>query len=120
MSLQVVNFQRCKCASGSSKKPEPVPSVSGVSEIAACPPSPIADNPSSLPSPHLLSLLQSVTLLACSLNASPSMPAVVLYCKMKNVLLICVCVCVCIICVKRIINLFIILIIIPPYSTLSL
>ena len=35
----------------SSKEPEPVPSASGVSEIAACPPSPIADDPSSLPSP---------------------------------------------------------------------
>ena len=28
-----------------------VPSTSGVSEIAACPPSPIADDPSALPSP---------------------------------------------------------------------
>ena len=35
----------------SSKKPEPVPSTSGVSETAACPPSPIADDPSTLPSP---------------------------------------------------------------------
>ena len=35
----------------SNKEPEPVPSRSGVSEIAACPPSPIADNPSPLPSP---------------------------------------------------------------------
>ena len=35
----------------SSKEPEPVPSVSGVSDIAACPPSPIADDPSALPSP---------------------------------------------------------------------
>ena len=35
----------------SSKEPEPVPSTSGVSEIAACFPSPIADNPSALPSP---------------------------------------------------------------------
>ena len=34
-----------------SKEPEPVPSVSGVSESAACPPSPIADDPSALPSP---------------------------------------------------------------------
>ena len=64
----------------SSKELEPVPSTSGVSEIAACPPSAIADDPSALPSPsHLLSLLQSVTLLACSLDASPCMPAVVLY-----------------------------------------
>ena len=62
----------------SSKEPEPVPSTSGTSEIAACPPPPIADDPSALPS-HLLSLLQSITLLACSLDASPCMPAVVLY-----------------------------------------
>lgn len=34
----------------SSKELEPVSSVSGVSEIAACPPSPIADDPSALPS----------------------------------------------------------------------
>ena len=34
-----------------SKEPEPVPSTSGVSEIAAFPPSPIADDPSALPSP---------------------------------------------------------------------
>ena len=35
----------------SSKEPESVPSTSGVSDVAACPPSPIADNPSALPSP---------------------------------------------------------------------
>ncbi|KAJ8792345.1 hypothetical protein J1605_019901 [Eschrichtius robustus] len=35
----------------SSKEPEPVPSGSGVSEIAACSPSPIAEDPSALPSP---------------------------------------------------------------------
>ena len=35
----------------SSKEPEPVPSTSSVSEIAACPPSPIADDPSALSSP---------------------------------------------------------------------
>ncbi|XP_057400637.1 deoxyuridine 5'-triphosphate nucleotidohydrolase, mitochondrial isoform X4 [Balaenoptera acutorostrata] len=35
----------------SSKEPEPLPSTSGVSEIASCPPSPIADDPSALPSP---------------------------------------------------------------------
>ena len=34
----------------SSKELEPVSSMSGVSEIAACPPSPIADDPSALPS----------------------------------------------------------------------
>ena len=35
----------------SSKEPEPVPSTSGVRAIAACPPSPTADDPSALPSP---------------------------------------------------------------------
>ena len=35
----------------SSKEPEPVSSTSGMSEIAACPLSPTADNPSPLPSP---------------------------------------------------------------------
>ena len=35
----------------SSKYPEPAPSTSVVSEITACPPSHIADNPSALPSP---------------------------------------------------------------------
>ena len=34
----------------SSKEPEPVPSTSGMSEIAACPPSPIAEDTSALPS----------------------------------------------------------------------
>ena len=35
----------------SSKETEPVPSTSGVSESVACPPPPIADDPSALPSP---------------------------------------------------------------------
>ncbi|XP_066875983.1 tigger transposable element-derived protein 1-like isoform X3 [Kogia breviceps] len=35
----------------SCKEPEPVPSTSGVSEMAPCPPSPIADDPSAVPSP---------------------------------------------------------------------
>ena len=35
----------------SCKEPEPVPSMSGVRDIAACPPSPIADDPLALPSP---------------------------------------------------------------------
>ena len=49
-NLQVTKL-RCECASGSSKEPEPVPSASGMTDIAACPPSPMADNPSALPSP---------------------------------------------------------------------
>ena len=35
----------------SRKEPEPGPSRSGMSETAACPPSPIAEDPSALPSP---------------------------------------------------------------------
>ena len=35
----------------SSKEPESVPSTSGVGEFVACPLSPIADDPSALPSP---------------------------------------------------------------------
>ena len=35
----------------SSKEPEPVPSRASVSEVSAFPPSPIADDPSTLPSP---------------------------------------------------------------------
>ena len=51
MNLQVASFQRWELASDSRKEPEPVPSTSGMSEIAACPASPIADDPSSLPPP---------------------------------------------------------------------
>ena len=40
--------------------------------------------------PPLL-FLQSVTLLSSSLEASPGMPAVVLYCKIKSVVFFCVC-----------------------------
>lgn len=53
----VVKFQRCEQASGSSKGPEPVSSTSGKSEIAACPLSPTADDPS--PLPYLTSALSS-------------------------------------------------------------
>ena len=38
--LQGVNFQRCKCASGSNKEPGPAPSTWGMRETAACRPSP--------------------------------------------------------------------------------
>ena len=50
-NLQVANFQRREHASGSSKKLQAGSSMSGVSDIAACPLSPIADDPSALPSP---------------------------------------------------------------------
>ena len=70
-----------------------VPSTAGVSEIAACPPSPIAGDPSALPSPTS-SLSSSVTLLACSLDASPVYQLLdctavlfeVQYYKIKNIL----------------------------------
>ena len=61
-----------------SKEPEAVPSTSGMREIAAYPLVPIAADPLALPSPTS-SLLQSVTLLAGLLNASPCIPAGVLY-----------------------------------------
>ena len=51
MKLQAVNFQSCKHASSSSKEPEPAPSVAGLSEIVACLPSLIVDDPSALASP---------------------------------------------------------------------
>ena len=47
----------------SSKDPEPVPSTSGMSEIAGWPPFPIADDPSALSSPTPSLALQSVILL---------------------------------------------------------
>ena len=50
-NLQCANFQRCGHASGSSKGPETVSSTSCLSEIAASPLSPIADDSSALPSP---------------------------------------------------------------------
>ena len=78
MNLQAVNFQRCKCASGSSKEPELGPSMSGVSETAACPPSPVADDPSILHLPPRLPP-QASDSSSCSVDASPCMLAVVLY-----------------------------------------
>lgn len=71
-----------------SKMSTCVPSVSGMSDIAACPLSPIADDPSAWPSPPPRAP-PSVILLACSLHVSPCVPNVVLttvvfkvlYCK---------------------------------------
>ena len=63
----------------SSKEPEPEPLMSGENEIAACPPSPIAWRSFRATISHLLSLPQAVTRLAGSLDASPRVPAVVLY-----------------------------------------
>ena len=50
-NLQCANFLRCEHASGSSKGAESVSSISCMSEIAASPLSPIADDSSALPSP---------------------------------------------------------------------
>ena len=68
-NLQVVNLQRFKCTSGSNKEPELVPSNIGVSEIAACLPTPITDDSLALPSP--MPFPPPVKTLACSLNAVP-------------------------------------------------
>ena len=51
LNLQVMIFPWCKHASGSSKEPEPVTPISSMSEIAACPSSPLADDSATLPSP---------------------------------------------------------------------
>ena len=64
---------------GTIKGPEPVPSASGVSESAACPPSPMVGDPPA-PLPPTSPLLWSGALPACSLQASPGMPVAVLYC----------------------------------------
>ena len=55
-NLQVANFQRCERASDSSKESEAVSLTSGVSEIAADPLSPLADDPSAPSSPTFLPL----------------------------------------------------------------
>ena len=76
-NLQVAQFQRCKRVSGSSKEPAPVPSRHewdcSFPSISFC----WSSFRSTIS--HLVSLLQSVTLLACSLEASSWMLAVVLY-----------------------------------------
>ena len=80
----------------SSKEPESVPSAPGMSETAACPPSPIADDPSVLPSPTSspnssqslflpVHLIQSLYQLLCSTSVAFK----VLYYKIKKVLFLC-------------------------------
>ena len=85
INLQVANFQRCECTL--------VPSTSGMQLALSC----CWQSFSSTIS-HLLSILQSVTLLSCSIDTSPYMPVVILYYytfaryyKIKNVFF-CVCV----------------------------
>ena len=83
----------------SSKEPEPVPSTSGMSEIAACPPSPIADNPSARPSPtsspsssqQLFLPVHSMPAPVCQLLYCTTVLFKVLYCNIKNIFLIFVC-----------------------------
>ena len=73
----------------SSKESEPAPSTSGLNEISASLPSAIAEDPSTLPSPPFLSLLQSVTLLVllaapvCQRSLHTTILYKVLYCKIK-------------------------------------
>ena len=71
VKLQVANFQRREHASGSSKELEAMPSVSGMSDIVACPLSLIADDPSALPSPVSSSWLFT--------RCQPRVPAIVLF-----------------------------------------
>ena len=85
-----------------SKMQTCIPSVSAVSEVAACPPSPVADDASALPSPPLLPLPVS--------TSSPCRPLWYLhYCtcqgtvwfRMVSLFFVCVWF-PCIICVKRV------------------
>ena len=77
-------------------------SMSGVSEIAACPPSPVVDDSSALPSPtissspsqYLFSPVQSMPAPVSQLLYCTTVCFKVLYCKVKNVFFIFVCVCV--------------------------
>ena len=102
-NLQGANLQRWERASGSSEEPEPVPSTSGVSGIAAC-------LFLCLRSLMILQFsLQAVTLLACSLHASPCMPVIELwyfssFCTV-GLKMFSFCVCLCINCAESIINL---------------
>ena len=80
----------------SSKEPESVPSMSGVSEIAACPPFPIADDPSALLSPtsspsssqQLFLPVPTMPAPVCQLLYCTTVLFKVLYCKIKNVFFI--------------------------------
>ena len=80
--LQVANFPRWAPASSSSEEAEPVPWTPGVSGIAACPPSPIADGPSALP-PPTPSLLHQWLLLPVHWMPAAGPAAVLHYCTVK-------------------------------------
>ena len=51
ISHWIVFFFKTDGRIDSSEEPEPVPSTSGMSEISACSPTPVADDPLALPSP---------------------------------------------------------------------
>ena len=72
-------FSRRKIELKPAKEPGTVPSASGMSDIAACPLSPIAADPSVLPSPSSPPSSTYSNPFACSLDASPWVPAVVLH-----------------------------------------
>ena len=83
----VANFQRCEPAACFSKEPEPVPSTSGVSEIVTCPPPPIPDDRSALPSPissPSFLLVHSIPSAMCQLLYCTSVLCKGLYCKIQN------------------------------------
>ena len=71
--FRIVNFKRCKRV---------FHRYQGV-KLQVTPPSPIADVPSALPFPTFLPPPVTPT---CSLDMSPCMPTVSLYCKIKNAL----------------------------------
>ena len=93
MSSLDYSFQRCKRAAGSSMDPEPGPSMSDTSEVAACPPSPVADDPSALPFPtsspsssqYLFLPVHLILVLEGQLLYSTSVLFKLLYCRVKNV-----------------------------------
>ena len=86
---------------------------SGRSEVAACPPSPIADHPSALPSPTssrssiqwLFLPVLSMPALVCQLLYGTTVLSKVLYCMIKNVFFSFEACFLSVICVKSIINL---------------
>ena len=91
-----------------SKEPEPVQSMGGVSDVEACLPSPIADDPSadnpsatptSSPSSRwsLFLLIHSVLAPVCHLLYTTTVFFQILYCKIKNVYDLCF---LCIFCEK--------------------
>ena len=109
--FQVQNVQKQEIGRiKSSKDPEPVPLMSGVSRIEAQPPSPVADKPSALtsstPSPsssqQFFLLVDLMLVLVCQLLCYTCVLLKVLICKIKEVLFI---FCYFFICVKIIINL---------------